>query len=115
MSDAFQTTDAGNPVTGALSGVDAAGQPESLPPGSKADWSLNDPDGTLAMTVSDDSLSVSLAKTGKITKTQDAQLGVSVMIPGQANPLTGSASIHVNAGALASVSIALAEAPVATP
>ena len=115
MSGSFQLNDDASGLVGTLSGEDKGGNPEPLPAGSTANWTLNDPDGTITMTISTDTLSVQLVPTGKITVTQDAQLGVSVNIPAQPQPLTGSVAIHVNAGALASVSISLAPIAPASP
>ena len=75
MSGSFQLNDDASGLVGTLSGEDKGGNPEPLPAGSTANWTLNDPDGTITMTISTDTLSVQLVPTGKITATQRRPVG----------------------------------------
>lgn len=91
----------------AISAVDAAGNPATLPAGAVT-WTSSDP-AIAAVTPSADGMSADVAAVGPLG---NAQVAVSVVVDPAQPPLTGTLDVTVTASAAATIQIT-AGAPVA--
>ena len=88
-------------VVASVSYADDAGNAVPTPAGVSITYTSVDPDGTITVTPSADTLSAVITATGKVTSTQDAQVTVSD------GTLSGSVMIHVDLSAAATIVVGL--------